>query len=178
MEREDEEAGAKIMVKKKKGGKGKSSFRQTKLAAGGEKNSLEVTKPSPFAEGIDPVIPEFNANPKKAGGGGRKRAVKTESSDTADTSLKEESNQGEEEVKVGEGETKKAKVESFEDVLVAVEGKKAAKPTATTTSSVTGAAAVRKKTKSKCVVMLDDDDEIEINDDSDDMDVRTLLVCK
>lgn len=176
MEMEEEEAGAKIMVKKKKAGKGKSSFRQTKLATGGEKNSLEVTKPSPFAEGIDPVIPEFNANPKKAGGGGRKRVVKAESSDAADTSLKEESNQGEDEAKVGEGGTKKAKVEPFEDVLVAVEGNKVEKPTTTTTSSATGAAAARKKTKTKCVVMLDDDDEIEINDDSDDMDVRTLLV--
>lgn len=173
-ERDEEEAGAKITVKKKKAGKGKSSFRQTKLAAGGEKNSLEVTKPSPFAEGIDPVIPEFNANPKKTGGGGRKRPVKAESTDAADTSLKEESNQGEGEGKVGDGETKKAKVESSEDVLVAVEGKKVVKPTATTTSGATGAAAGRKKTKAKCVVMLDDDDEIEINDDSDDMDVRTL----
>lgn len=173
MEREEEEAGAKIVVKKKKAGKGKSSFRQTKLVAGGEKNSLEVTKPSPFAEGIDPVIPEFNANPKKAGGGGRKRAVKAESSDAADTSLKEESNQGEEGAKVGEGKTKDAKMESFEDALVATE-----KPTATTISSATGAAATRKKTKTKCVVMLDDDDEIQINDDSDDMDVRTLLFCK
>ena len=74
MEREEEEAGAKIIVKKKKASKGKSSFRQTKLASGGEKNSLEVTKPSPFAEAIEPSIPEFNANPKKPGGAGRKRA--------------------------------------------------------------------------------------------------------
>ena len=49
---------------KKTKSKGKTSGRQTKLPVSG--NSLKHTKPSPFAESIDPTVPEFNANPKKA----------------------------------------------------------------------------------------------------------------
>ena len=131
---------------------------------------MEVTKPSPFAEGIDPIIPEFNANPKKAGSG-RKRAAKAEPTDAVDTSLKEESNLGEGDTKASEGEVKKAKIEPSEDVLVTNEGKKAMKTAASATSAATGAAAGRKKAKTKSFVALDDDDEIVIDDDSDDMDV-------
>ena len=63
VERSEEAEGSKIAVKTTKK-KGKSSGRQTKLPTG--QNSLKHTKPSPFAEKIDPIIPAFNANPKKA----------------------------------------------------------------------------------------------------------------
>lgn len=109
-EREEDEAGAKITVKKKKASKGKSSFRQTKLASGGEKNSLEVTKPSPFAEAIEPSIPEFNANPKKPGGAGRKR-VKAEAK--AESSGKDEGG----EVK-GEETAKKPKLDDDREIQI------------------------------------------------------------
>ena len=83
LEQEEAAAGSIIAVKKKKG-KGKSTGRQTKLTsvAGVSTNSFKVTQPSPFAEAIDPVIPEFNAQPKKASGGrGRgKAAIKMEDS--------------------------------------------------------------------------------------------------
>ena len=65
MERNEEAAGAMISIKKPKS-KGKTLGRQTKLPGAG-KNSLKQTKPSPFAETVNPVIPEFNANPKKPG---------------------------------------------------------------------------------------------------------------
>lgn len=161
-EREEEVSSAKIAVKKKKTGKGKSSFRQTKLAsASGEKNSLEVTKPSAFAEGIDPVIPEFNANPKKTGGG-RKKA-KTEPTGDADGSLKEELK--EETVgSAGQSGDKKADVVVPVDVL---EGKPVKKPTKPVTAAVVG----KKRAKTKPVI-VDDEDEIEEIVDSDDMDVR------
>ena len=81
LEQEEAAAGSIIAVKNKKG-KGKSTGRQTKLTstAGVSTNSFKVTQPSPFAEAIDPVIPEFNAQPKKASGGrGRgKAAIKME----------------------------------------------------------------------------------------------------
>ena len=80
LEQEEAAAGSIIAVKKKKG-KGKSTGRQTKLTSiAGSTNSFKVTQPSPFAEAIDPVIPEFNAQPKKASGGrGRgKAAIKME----------------------------------------------------------------------------------------------------
>lgn len=85
-QREDAEAGAMITVKRKKA-KGKSSGRQTKLTSGGAQgsNSIKITKPSPFAEAIDPSIPEFNAEPKKAGSRGKgkgKDAVKMEKTET------------------------------------------------------------------------------------------------
>ncbi len=73
-EREEEAAGAKIAVKKKKG-KGKSSGRQAKLTSDGAElssNSLKITRPSPFAETIEPTIPEFNSQPKKPSAGGRR----------------------------------------------------------------------------------------------------------
>lgn len=80
-ERADEAAGATITVKRKKG-KGKSTGRQTKLTSSGSTssggNSLKVTKPSAFAEMVEPSIPEFNAQPKKtaAKGLGRGRVKK------------------------------------------------------------------------------------------------------
>ena len=80
LEREEAAAGSMIAVKKKKG-KGKSTGRQTKLTsiAGVSTNSFKVTQPSPFAEAIDPVVPEFNAQPKKASGGrGRGKGIKME----------------------------------------------------------------------------------------------------
>lgn len=156
---EEEEAGAKITVKKKKGSsKGKSSFRQTKLTSGGEKNSLEVTKPSHFAEGIEPTIPEFNANPKKPGGGRKK--VKAEPVEVVDSGEMDES-------KEGEVETKKPKTEPVE-VVENNEVKKEVKVPARKKAKVVAA---------KPVVV--DEEEIEIDDDDediDDMDVRTYLV--
>ena len=135
-------------------------MRQTKLTSGAEKNSLEVTKPSPFAEGIEPIIPDFNANPKKPGGGkpggGRKRGVKAEPAEAADTSLKEEGSTGD-----GEEKANEAKLEPL-DVLVAGGSKKPVKATT--------AAPAKKKPKTKSVVQDVDVMEIE---DSDDMDVRT-----
>ena len=64
MTRKEEEEGAKIAIKKAVKVKGKTSGRQTKLPVTG-KNNLQHTKPSHFAEAIDPLIPEYNANPKK-----------------------------------------------------------------------------------------------------------------
>lgn len=64
MERQEEAAGSKIAVKRAAKSKGKSSGRQTKLPMSGQ-NNLKHTKPSPFAEAIEPNIPEFNAVPKK-----------------------------------------------------------------------------------------------------------------
>lgn len=166
-ELEEEAQGARITVKKKKGGKGKASVRQTKLASGAEKNSLVVTKPSPFAEAIDPIIPEFNANPKKAGSG-RKRGVKAEPAGAADTSLKDESNEGDD---MTETTAKKPKVVESLDILGVGVSKKTDKPAATVKTAVSGAAAgpVKKKAKAKLIM---DDDSLEI-EDSDDMDVRT-----
>lgn len=75
-ERAEEAAGARITVKKK--GKGKAAGRQTKLTGGSNTgNSLKETRPSPFAEVVDPVIPEFCTEKKKPAGKGRKR-VKAE----------------------------------------------------------------------------------------------------
>ncbi len=62
-EREEMESGATIAIKRSKKSKAKSGGRQTTLTAS-NKNSLEITKPSPFAEAIQPKIPEFNADPK------------------------------------------------------------------------------------------------------------------
>ena len=64
VEHVEQAQGASISVKRSKKSKGKSSGRQTTLTTAGNKNSLEVTKPSPFAEAMLPRIPEFNANPK------------------------------------------------------------------------------------------------------------------
>ena len=157
LEREEEEAGAKITVKKKKTAKGKSSFRQTKLASGGEKNSLEVTKPSPFAEAIEPSIPEFNANPKKPGGG-RKRA-KAEPKEEAGVSSSKDSDGREE--KEGEAATKKAKTEPME----VVEGEESK-------VEMKSAPSVKSKTVKR---LVDDDSEVEIFEGSDDTDVRSSI---
>ena len=159
LEKEDEEAGAKITVKKKKTAKGKSSFRQTKLASGGEKNSLEVTKPSPFAEAIEPSIPEFNANPKKPGGG-RKRA-KAEPKEEPGSSPSKESD-GKEEKEGVPAATKKAKTEAAAvEVVDGEESKMEVKPSAP---------AVKRKT------VVIDDSEMEMSEDSDDDDVRSIKI--
>ena len=65
-EQQDEQAEVAISVKKSsKGGKGpKGPTRQTKLVTS-SKNNLKDTKPSAFGEAIQPVVPEFNANPTK-----------------------------------------------------------------------------------------------------------------
>ena len=78
LELQEEVAGAMITVKKRKG-KGKTTGRQTKLTsgAGASSNSLKITRPSPFAEAIDPVVPDFNAEPKKGSSGrGRGKPMK------------------------------------------------------------------------------------------------------
>lgn len=161
LEREEEEAGAKITVKKKKAAKGKTSFRQTKIASGGEKNSLEVTKPSPFAESIEPTIPEFNANPKKAGGG-RKRA-KAEPKEEAGGASSSKDSDGKEEKEDGEVATKKAKTEPAIEVMDEEGERKVeeAKP---------APAVAKNKAASKW--KFGDDSDVEISEDSDDDDVR------
>ena len=66
-EKEEEAAGARITVKRKRG-KGKTTGRQTKLTGdSGSSNSLKETRPSPFAEVVDPVIPGFCAKKKAVG---------------------------------------------------------------------------------------------------------------
>ena len=66
-EKEEEAAGARITVKRKKS-KGKTTGRQTKLMGdSGSSNSLKETRPSPFAEVVDPVIPGFCAKKKAVG---------------------------------------------------------------------------------------------------------------
>ena len=67
MERQEELVGASITEKRKKGSKGGRQAKMTASGAlAGEKSSMAVTKPSPFAEIIAPVIPEFMAEkPKK-----------------------------------------------------------------------------------------------------------------
>lgn len=67
-EKEEEAAGAKI-VAKKKGKAPKAGARQAKLAAAGSdlNTTFRATKPSPFAEPIEPQVPEFNAAPKRVG---------------------------------------------------------------------------------------------------------------
>jgi len=65
-ERQDEQAGAAIAVKKSGKAKGgaKGLGRQTKLATT-SKNSVKDTRPSAFGEPVQPAVPEFNANPVK-----------------------------------------------------------------------------------------------------------------
>ena len=63
LEKKEEQTSAKINVKKS-GKKGHGSGRQTKIVS---KNSLKDTMPSSFGEAVVPQLPEFNANPKKAG---------------------------------------------------------------------------------------------------------------
>ena len=85
MELEEEVSGAKIAVKRKKT-KGKTTGRQTKLTSEGSSSSIKFTRPSAFAETIDPAVPEFNAEPKKTSGGrgrgkGKAAALKSEMED-------------------------------------------------------------------------------------------------
>lgn len=85
-EREEEAAGARISVKRRKG-KGKSSGRQTKLTSDSvesSSNSLKVTKPSPFAESVEPSVPEFNAQPKTKKPPGSRGRTKKEPGAEAD----------------------------------------------------------------------------------------------
>ena len=74
-EKAEEAAGARITKKKKT--KGKQQGRQAKLTGGATDsgNSFKETRPSPFAEVVDPVIPEFSTEKKTAGKGrGRPKA--------------------------------------------------------------------------------------------------------
>ena len=66
-EKLEQHAGAKISIKKSIKGKGSGKGRQTKLTGSGRINNLKDTKPSEFGEPIVHTVPEFNANPKKAG---------------------------------------------------------------------------------------------------------------
>ena len=74
------------MITKKKS-KGKTGGRQAKMTASGSltsSSSLAVTKPSPFAEVVHPIIPEFCIErPKKRPG----RAPKQEKEDPTQTKL-------------------------------------------------------------------------------------------
>ena len=75
-ERAEEAAGARI-TKKKKTNKSKQGGRQAKLTGSSTDsgNSFKETRPSPFAEVVDPVIPEFSTERKTAGKGrGRVKA--------------------------------------------------------------------------------------------------------
>lgn len=84
-ERAEEAAGARITKKKTKSKVG--GGRQAKLTSGvaGSGSSLKETQPSPFAEIVTPVIPEFSAEGKKPSGRGRgkvKAEPKTEEEGT------------------------------------------------------------------------------------------------
>ncbi len=173
-EREDEAAGAKIAVKKKKG-KGKSSGRQTKLTSDGaasSSNSLKITKPSAFAEPIDPRIPEFNAQPKKARAKkepGAGKALKTEGRTSAKSA--------------GKSPEKKAAVKSIKEAfgidddeaeippLSLMERVAAKKPSKQSTLKFTKAPVPKRQKKAeKDVLELDDDDS---DDEGDFMDYDT-----
>ena len=106
LEQEEAAAGSMIAVKRKKG-KGKTTGRQTKLTSTGgvSTNSFNITRPSAFAEEIEPTIPEFNAQPKKASGGrGRGKAVKME----------EESKEG---IELSKSPEKKAAAKAVKDAF-------------------------------------------------------------
>ncbi len=75
-EREEQASGASISIKRSKKSKGKAASRQTTLTASC-KSSIELTKPSPFAEFIDPKMPEYNANPKAARPRAKKKTVES-----------------------------------------------------------------------------------------------------
>ena len=106
LEQEEAAAGSMIAVKRKKG-KGKTTGRQTKLTSTGgvSTNSFNITRPSAFAEEIEPTIPEFNAQPKKASGGrGRGKAIKME----------EESKEG---IELSKSPEKKAAAKAVKDAF-------------------------------------------------------------
>ena len=87
-ERAEEAAGARITKKKKKT-KSKQGGRQAKLTSGvtDSGNSLKETRPSAFAEAVDPVIPEFTTERKTAGKGrGRVKSEPKSSSATGEGS--------------------------------------------------------------------------------------------
>ncbi|CAI8023294.1 DNA topoisomerase 2-beta [Geodia barretti] len=118
-ERADEAAGARITKKKKT--KGKQGGRQAKLATDSG-NSFKETRPSPFAELVAPVIPEFSTERKTAGKGrGRvKSEPKTstgevsggnEKEDPKQKKLKFESSDKTKEEGEGGGKAKKAPTE-------------------------------------------------------------------
>jgi hypothetical protein len=85
-ERADEAAGVRI-TKKKKTKKGKQGGRQAKLTGGATDsgNSFKETRPSPFAEVVTPVIPEFTTE-RKTAGKGRGRVKSEPKSSTGEVS--------------------------------------------------------------------------------------------
>ena len=86
-ERAEEAAGARITVKMRKGKGGKVTGRQTKLTGASDSvNSMKETQPSPFAEVVDPVIPEFCTERKKPIGRGRGKVKSEPQNDGKDTS--------------------------------------------------------------------------------------------
>lgn len=100
-EKAEEAAGARITVRKK--GKGKGG-RQTKLTGGSDTgNSLKETRPSPFAETVNPVIPEFCAEKKKPSRG----RVKAEPKSTDDDETSKDPKQQKLSVEVSEVKAKK-----------------------------------------------------------------------
>ena len=124
-ERQEEAEGCSITAKKKRAPKGKAAGRQAKLTAvGGGGNSEKSTKPSPFAEAILPVIPEFSAEPKKPA---TKREKKTDKGAKLEEEGEGEGGEGEGEGEGGGATTaaprKKAasrkKVQTLEDMWVA-----------------------------------------------------------
>ena len=92
-ERAEEAAGARITVRKRKGKGGKVAGRQAKLTGASDSgNSMKETQPSPFAEVVDPVIPEFCTERKKPVGRGRgkvKSEPQVEGKDTSEDDPKQ-----------------------------------------------------------------------------------------
>ena len=82
LELQEEAAGAMITVKKRKG---KTTGQQTKLTSctGVSGSSLKVTRPSPFAETIEPTV----AEPKKGSSGRGRGASRKHSQKTLEAFL-------------------------------------------------------------------------------------------
>ena len=119
-----------ITVKKRKG---KTTGRQTKLTscAGSSSNSVKVTRPSPYAEAIEPIIPQFNPEGKKKGSGGRGRgAGKKRSQKTLEAFLDS-----------SDEDTPAIKMATMKEALSKPKAQPAAKPAAKSTK-VTSSSAV------------------------------------
>ena len=92
-ERAEEAAGARITVRKRKGKGGKVAGRQTKLTSASDSgNSMKETQPNPFAEVVDPIIPDFCTERKKPVGRGRGK-VKSELQDEGKDASKDDQKQ-------------------------------------------------------------------------------------
>ena len=92
-ERAEEAAGARITVRKRKGKGGKVAGRQTKLTSASDSgNSMKETQPSPFAEVVNPIIPDFCTERKKPVGRGRGK-VKSEPQDEGKDASKDDPKQ-------------------------------------------------------------------------------------